>query len=263
MNNMSEVDIFTTSPFHSVRNVGFYKQKSGWSWESNCGYACFYCVTDGCLTLEINGATHKARVGEVVFLRSGDKGAMLKAENEDVSYYFLSFYYDESVSLGIGLVVNNAAATALFKDINRTYHSEAYLYKLKVAQMFFEIVHHLATLTAANSESYLRASGLRAATEYVNVYYYKKITLNDLCAVSNYSPAHLRRLFLKHYEVTPQEYIINKKLNAVREMLTDAPEKSVDEIAELLSFCSASYLCKLFKKRYGVSILQYKRAHGL
>jgi AraC-like DNA-binding protein len=114
-----------------------------------------------------------------------------------------------------------------------------------------------------NTKSYLRASGLRAATEYVNVYYYKKITINDLCTVSNYSPAHLRRLFLKNYEVTPQEYIINKKLNAVREMLTDAPEKSIDEIADLLSFCSASYLCKLFKKHYGVSILQYKKTHGL
>jgi AraC-like DNA-binding protein len=260
---LSEIDIFSQSPFCSVRNVGYYKQKSGWVWESNCDYACFYCVSDGSLTLEFNNEKRTAYAGDVVFLRSADRGAILKTDVEDVSYYFISFYYDESVSLDISLVTNNASATTLFKDVNRAYHSEAYLYKLKVAQLFLEIVHHIATVTAMNTKSYLRASGLRAATEYVNVYYYKKITINDLCTVSNYSPAHLRRLFLKNYEVTPQEYIINKKLNAVREMLTDAPEKSIDEIADLLSFCSASYLCKLFKKHYGVSILQYKKTHGL
>ena len=42
-------------------------------------------------------------------------------------------------------------------------------------------------------------------------------------------------------------------------MITDAPEKNIDEIAEQLSFCSASYLCKLFKQHYGMSIMQYKK----
>ena len=42
-------------------------------------------------------------------------------------------------------------------------------------------------------------------------------------------------------------------------MITDAPEKNIDEIAEQLSFCSASYLCKLFKQHYGTSIKRYKR----
>ena len=81
-----------------------------------------------------------------------------------------------------------------------------------------------------------------------------------MCAVSNYSPAHLRRLFVKYYGMPPQDYILNKKLSIARDIITEAPEKSIDEIAELLSFCSPSYLCKLFKKKYGTSILGYKKS---
>ena len=36
-----------------------------------------------------------------------------------------------------------------------------------------------------------------------------------------------------------------------KEMLLDAPEKTIDEIAELVGFCSASYLCKIFKNQTG------------
>ena len=33
-----------------------------------------------------------------------------------------------------------------------------------------------------------------------------------------------------------------------KEILLDAPEKTIEEIANLVGFCSASYLCKIFKK---------------
>ena len=56
-----------------------------------------------------------------------------------------------------------------------------------------------------------------------------------------------------------------KKLSRREKKIIDMryyQNKTQTEIAELLSFCSASYLCKLFKKHYGVSILAYKRGAG-
>ena len=262
MGDLTALDGFVAAPFHKIRNMGFLKHNSHWEWEKPCEYACFYCVAEGTVTLTLEGQRYYASPGDVIFLKHSDKGAVLGSAGEATAHYFISFYYDEKTSLGIGPIVKNAAATALFRDAEQSYHSEAYLHKLKTAQLFLGIVHHLATLTAAQSQGYASAARLRAAAEYVNVYYYKKITIGDLCAVSNYSPAHLRRLFLKHYGLTPQEYIIRKKLSIVRDMITDAPEKNIDEIAEQLSFCSASYLCKLFKQHYGTPIGEYKRNGG-
>jgi AraC-like DNA-binding protein len=242
--------------------MGFIKHKSSWEWEKPYDYACFYCVAAGSITLTLEGRQYTAAEGDVIFLKQSDGGAKLGSAEGETAHYFLSFYYDEDTSLGIGPLVKGAAALKLFRDAEQCYHSEAYLHKLKTAQLFLGIVHHLATATAEGGERHSVDARLRAAAEYVNVYYYKKITIGDLCAVSNYSPAHLRRLFLKHYRLTPQEYIIRKKLAMVKDMLTEAPERNIDEIAEQLSFCSASYLCKLFKQHYGTPIGQYKRNGG-
>ena len=259
MAGLSELDVFVSAPFQRIRNMGFFKNKIGWTWESTGDYACLYCVAEGVMTLTLRGVRYRAEAGDVIFLRGSDKGAALSAEETDTAHYFLSFYYDEATALGIGPLVRGAAAVTLFRDAERSYRSEAYLYRLKVAQQFLGIIHHLATLTAMESKDYTDTSRLRAATEYINTYYYKRITVRDLCAVSNYSPAHLRRLFLKHYNLPPQEYILQKKLSIARDMILDAPDKNIDEIAEQLAFCSAAYLCKLFKRHFGTSIKQYRR----
>ena len=249
-------------PFRAIRNTGYFTQKRGWEWDSNGDYACFYCVTAGTMTLLLGDEVIHGHEGDAFFLRHLDRGARFVADVEDTAYYFISFYYDESTSLGIAPYLKGVAPVDRFKAIHRAHHSEAFLYRLKEAELFLGLVHHLASATADGVEGSSSDARLRAATEYVNIYYYKKISIGDLCAVSNYSPAHLRRLFLKHYALTPQEYIIRKKLAMAKDMLEEAPEKKIDEIAELLSFCSASYLCKLFKKHYGVSILAYKRGAG-
>lgn len=100
---------------------------------------------------------------------------------------------------------------------------------------------------------------LLSAVEYININYYKKITPHYLSQISGYSPAHLRRLFIKNFGVPPMEYILNKRVNVTKEMLLDAPEKTIDEVADLVGFCSASYLCKIFKKQTGISPAEYKK----
>ena len=259
MTNLSEFDMFAKNPIRGIRNTGFYRQRVGWLWENNGDYASVYTVTEGKIEVTVGGERYIAEKGDVIFLRSKDRGATFHAASCDTAYYFISFYYDEEVSLGLDHVTKNAAVTELFKSTNKAFHSEAYLYRVRVAELFLHLLYKLAGLAMSKTKSYRDMEKLFAATEYVNVNYYKKISVEELCAISNYSPAHLRRLFVKHYGMSPQEYVINKKLDAAINMLGDAPDKTVDEIAELLSFCSSSYLCKLFKRREGISILDYKR----
>jgi bacterial regulatory helix-turn-helix proteins, araC family len=59
------------------------------------------------------------------------------------------------------------------------------------------------------------------------------------------------------------EYILNKKIEMAKEILLDAPEKTTQEIAELVGFCSASYLCKIFKSKVGLSPFVYKNSASI
>ena len=87
---------------------------------------------------------------------------------------------------------------------------------------------------------------------------YKNITTEELCNAAGYSPAQLRRLFPKVYGCTPKDYILKKKMEHVCRILKEEPEKNVEEIAYLLGFCSPTYFCYVFKKKFGISPGAYR-----
>jgi two-component system response regulator YesN len=105
----------------------------------------------------------------------------------------------------------------------------------------------------------MNVSRINSAAEYINVNYYKNITMQDLCRLTGYSESHLRRLFVKNFGMSPQNYIVEKRMEMAKEMLLDIPEKTVDEIADLLGISSTSYFCKLFRSKNGMSPSDYKR----
>ncbi len=50
------------------------------------------------------------------------------------------------------------------------------------------------------------------SVQYININYYKKITVSELCKISGYSVSHLRRLFMREYGVSPRQYIVRDLL---------------------------------------------------
>ena len=59
--------------------------------------------------------------------------------------------------------------------------------------------------------------------------------------------------------MSPQNYILEKRIEVAKEMLLDIPEKTVEEISDLLGVNSCSYFCKLFKSKVGLSPNEYRK----
>jgi AraC-like DNA-binding protein len=202
------------------------------------------------------------REGDTLFLRSCDSPLMYCKNSNGNAYYFVSFFYDESIDLMIDTVVRESGAANLFKDMYESHHSGYELSRLKTYTLFMRLIYTLASKTLKADKMYSDTYHIRAAAEYIHLNYNKKITVEELCCISGYSPAHLRRLFLKHYGLSPREYILNKRIERSKEMLTDMPSKSIEEISETLGMCSPSYFCKLFKEKVGMTPLEYKNKYS-
>ena len=201
--------------------------------------------------------------GDIVFIRSFEKVTFTNVSNEDISYYFISFYCEYDFDFQINTVTKELNALNLFKEIGEVHRSGAYLSKIKIAELFLKLLYLLCLKRLEKSEVYTDKHKLLSTIEYININYYKKITPCFLSQISGYSPAHLRRLFIKNFGVPPMEYILNKKIEMAKEILLDAPEKTTQEIAELVGFCSASYLCKIFKSKVGLSPFVYKNSASI
>ncbi len=74
-----------------------------------------------------------------------------------------------------------------------------------------------------------------------------------------FSSGYLRKLFQRAYGVTPQQYLIDLRLQAAAEALVQSrcSDNSVGDIATLCGFRDPLYFSKMFKKKYGVSPSRY------
>jgi AraC-like DNA-binding protein len=72
------------------------------------------------------------------------------------------------------------------------------------------------------------------------------------------SHAHFRRFFRQAAGVSPRQYLIQRRLRSAAEMLVTGSDP-VALIAEKTGFESGFYLSRMFKRKYAVSPLAYRR----
>lgn len=87
------------------------------------------------------------------------------------------------------------------------------------------------------------------------------ITLNELCERFHYTPSHICRMIKSRTGMTFKELLNNERLAiAGRELIrTDAPVK---DIAALSGYQSIEYFHRCFKKKYGMTPLEYRTIFG-
>ncbi len=258
MRNINDFDNFESNPITAFKNAGYYKQRVGWKWEKTNEFATIYCIESGKCGVKVDDAEYICNSGDIIFIKDFQNVTLSTYGKANLSYYFISFFCERNFDFRINTVTKGANSLHLFKDISKFHRSGTPLCKIKIAELFLRLIYILCSKELNKNKEYTDHHKLLSAVEYININYYKKITPEKLSQISGYSPAHLRRLFVKNFGIPPMEFILNKKVDMAKETLLDAPEKSLDEIADLVGFCSASYLCKIFKRQTGMSPLEYK-----
>ena len=95
---------------------------------------------------------------------------------------------------------------------------------------------------------------------YIEENYSKNITNDELAKISGYHPYHLNRLMNEYAKTTVHKYLVNFRLNKSTEYLTNT-NLSVSEISDLCGFETPYYFSNLFKRKIGISPLQYRKTN--
>ena len=93
---------------------------------------------------------------------------------------------------------------------------------------------------------------------YINNNLKNKITINDVCQYINLSKFYFSRIFKKEVCITPYRYILNCKIEAVKEDLHAGVD--VNTIVNKYEFYDLSHLNKNFIKVYGITPLEYQES---
>ncbi len=98
--------------------------------------------------------------------------------------------------------------------------------------------------------------------QYINDHLYQPLNIEDLMIVSNRSSATIGRLFRKYYQMSPTDFILDRKLEQAKELLRTSGAK-VGKIAEQVGFTDPFYFSKVFKKKVGKTPSQFRQEAGL
>ncbi len=101
------------------------------------------------------------------------------------------------------------------------------------------------------------------ATAYIKKNLSQKISLSDLCLHTDYSERSLQLLFKKRFNLTPLEYIDEKRLLQARAIImANHSNKKITELAYEVGYRHLGRFSVNFKKKFGVSPSLMTKAMG-
>ena len=101
---------------------------------------------------------------------------------------------------------------------------------------------------------------LSLATDFINRSYVKSLSLEDVAKAAAVSVSHLHLLFRVHLGESPHQYLIQKRLRIAGNALATGSQ-SIKVVAAEVGYPNAENFCRAFKKFFGCSASEYRRAY--
>lgn len=79
-----------------------------------------------------------------------------------------------------------------------------------------------------------------------------------LADAAGISEVYLRKLFIRHYSVTPKQYILDLRLQTAKKLLSNTRD-SITNVAEQCGFSGVYHFCRIFKQKTGCSPSEYAK----
>lgn len=287
---LSDNEIFyCDEPDEDIHRVR-YEKKRHWgnglhiaAYSSNeFGSLCHYhvefelvLITEGEIHLLVNNEFLKLKAGEAAFV---DKNLvhhldydvrMRTLENRYYSVVFGDDFLGENVSaeflrqytFNARLRISEAAAEAI-KDIYRALRERpaefSFLAQGRLAAVLCELIATGQYAERKHSEMTDSVNAIAVLISYIQENYQKKLTIEELADLVNYSVNYVSRLFKKHCGVNTVEYINRVRLSCVCHELVNT-DKKISEIAADSGFSNVSYLNRTFLKLFGCTPHEYRK----
>jgi AraC-like DNA-binding protein len=116
-------------------------------------------------------------------------------------------------------------------------------------------------LLSRNTEKYLKVNDLYLkAKRYIDERYMQITSLDAICQDVFISKYYLAHLFRQYANQTPFQYIIHRKLDMAKRLLSIS-DMPVQAIAEHVGYNEATYFCKVFKRYERMSPTAYRQLY--
>ena len=122
------------------------------------------------------------------------------------------------------------------------------------------MTHYLKEITRIKNTCYSNQWQIEIVVgtrHYINTNFDKELNLNMLSHIRFTSKFHLLRLFKKYYGQTPKQYLIDKRIEQAKGLLTEG--QTVTGTCFDIGFDSPCSFSTLFKSRVGLTPTEFQK----
>lgn len=230
-----------------------------------------FCIFSGAGTLTFRGQTYRLCKNQVVVLPAGEGHAYSSDEKDPLGMAWVEFYGGDSARISKHIVDSQSPVIegAVFLDVcaamgmlqQRLMLDEGCNISLELYSLLLEILKNEERFSSDKLSQNVQSNFIRAEV-YIDAHLKDKITNEQLADVCGLSLPYFLKRFKSIYHTTPQEYIMERRIQKGRYLLLQT-SLSVDSISELLGFCNTSHFIRRFKEREKMTPAQYKRTFAL
>lgn len=143
----------------------------------------------------------------------------------------------------------------LAKSIYNLYPNPNELSNFTVSTTITTILAHFIDFS---SEEYGK---FKKALKYISENYSHQIPLTYLANLSNYSPEYFSAKFKTTFGMSPQKFIIHKRLSQAK-LLLISTTRSIREIGEEVGYPDQMHFSKLFTNEVGTTPSEYRKSYS-
>ncbi|WP_353096783.1 AraC family transcriptional regulator [Tissierella praeacuta] len=122
---------------------------------------------------------------------------------------------------------------------------------------FYQLVYEIYKELNTGNIHVFQPDVVAMAKGYMDEHYGEQISIQLLCNLLNISRSHFHKIFTEQTGKSPKDYLINKRLSAVKKYLSQT-DYTLKEIAPMCGFSDEFILMRTFRKHLKMTTREYK-----
>jgi AraC-like DNA-binding protein len=149
----------------------------------------------------------------------------------------------------------------LFRHLVKANENKCSLYAVsKLLELIYNIQKDAAQRGGNEGAAlHKEAAAVQKAIRFMKKNFAQRISLQDLGALTGYSPNHFRTVFSAGMNMSPQKYLEKIRIDNAKFLLVQG-EMPIADIAESCGFASQSYFTKVFKEHTLLTPNEFSKA---
>lgn len=187
----------------------------------------------------------------------------LTATSYDKKIYNCSQKSGERICFGNNVSIISTRHTSLYRNLLLSlidaFNKETLL-PLQLYSIIYNIFNTISENCLFEKKNYVDTDVIKDSIKYLEAFKAPTKSIKEIASSCHYSIGHYERLFNSYMGVSPTEYRNICRINYIKSLLHN-PQITLEEIASSLGYCDSGYLCRVFKKKTGMTPKEYRKIY--